>query len=66
MLDRQSGVKVLTVKKLKELLAQIPEDNFIEVNSVGNLLITDSFPFNRHSKNIGYVDFHSEVVEIYI
>jgi hypothetical protein len=43
--------KQLTVERLRELLAMLPDDCLVEVNAVGNLYI------ERAGESYGYVDF---------
>lgn len=47
----------MTGARLRELVSQIPEHAYVEVNRVGNIAIT-----NANWDFIGIVDFNEEIV----
>jgi hypothetical protein len=59
MYIKDTGCKMITVGKLKELLATLPDNYYIHSNTVGNLLIgNESFDW------VGYIDFMEEGIDL--
>ena len=56
--DMETGRKQISVKRLTELLGELPPDALVEVNRVGNLLVT-----RADDTRVAFVDFNSEAVE---
>jgi len=50
----------LTVKQMREMISELEDDDLLAPNRVGNLSI---FRDNEQSM-IGYIDFHTEELEI--
>lgn len=53
-----TGRKQIVVKRLCELLGELPPDALVEVNAVGNLWVS-----NTDDEMIAYIDFNGEKVE---
>lgn len=56
MRDGYDPPNYLTVKQLKEVLEQIPEDYIVLANRVGNLAVYKGDSF-KEGEFVGYVDF---------
>ena len=60
MYIKDTGCKMITVGRMKELLATLPDNYYIIPNTVGNLLVT-----NENFDPVGYIDFMEESVELF-
>ena len=60
--DRPNG-KCLTVKELRELLAELPDDCQLVPNQVGNVAIYHGWPLGRQMCD-GYIDFGTGEVSL--
>jgi hypothetical protein len=50
----------MSPKKLSNLLNELPQGSRVEVNTVGNLRVTDA-----NDKYLGFIDFNSEEMELF-
>lgn len=58
-------LKGMTIKKLKELLDTLPEDDFISVNSVENLIFFEADDEGKPTALVGWVDMSNEDVKYF-